>query len=79
MAQGAHSVAENLSNVGETIGRRVSDMADNLNPSTRELINRGREYGQKAQSVARSAMRTRPLTVIIVAVAFGFALGSMWR
>lgn len=79
MASATRSVSDNLSSTGEAIGRRVADMAEHLGPQARDYVDRSREYGEQAQSVARSAMRTRPLTVIAVAVAFGFALGSIWR
>ena len=79
MAYSTRNISDNISEVGETIGRRVHDLAGNLNPAAREYMERGREYGEQAQTMARSAVRARPLTVIMVAVAFGFALGSVWR
>lgn len=79
MASSTQNIAESLSKVGDTIGRKVSDMADGLGPTGRDIVDRGRHYGEQAQTAAEQAVHQRPIAMLVVAVALGFALGALWR
>lgn len=79
MAYQSSKISEGLSKAGDEIGRTVTDLTDRLGPSGRQAVERGREYGEQAQSMARTAIHERPVAVIVVAVLFGFALGALWR
>ena len=80
---GAARLGEAAGDVADSIGARAQQALDNVPASVKD---RGRDAAENAQAVAgnfKDAMekstRENPVTTVLMAVAIGFLVGTLWR
>ena len=81
-----NKASEQVGKMTDAIAGNLHDVSRKVEHMAEDLVQRGKEVGDKVQAVAGdakhavdSSLRDQPLTTLAVAAALGFVLGAIWK